>query len=47
MLGGYEFVGSVTFEETFVGAMIVIVTVRLNMSPLLRAPPHGEGVCCE
>ena len=45
MLGGYKFVGSVTAEERFVGAMIVTIAVRLNISPLFRAPlSRGGGV---
>jgi hypothetical protein len=45
VLDDYEFVGSVTVEERFAGAMVVTVTVRLNMSHLLRASPSwGEGV---
>jgi len=39
----YKFVGSVTVEERFAGAMMMIVTVRLNMTPLLQAPPPSRG----
>jgi len=47
--GGYEISRSVTAGEIFAGTWERDVTVRLNMSQLLRAPPppRGEGVCCE
>jgi len=43
VLSGYEFVGSVTAKERFAGAIMVTITVRLNMSPFLRAPPSWVG----
>ena len=45
--GGYEIRRSVTASEIFARTWKRDVTVRLNMSQLLRALPRGEGVCCE
>ena len=39
MSGGYEISRSVTAGEIFAGTWERDVTVRLNMSQLLRAPP--------
>jgi len=41
--GGYEIRKSVTASEIFAGTEERGVTVRLNMSQLLRAPPSQRG----
>jgi len=49
-LDGDEFVGSVTAEERFAGALMMTVIVLFEHVPVAPSTPpplRGEGVCCK